>query len=84
MKQFINIKKKIKTIVIKSRFVMLLINLKICRIGERGKINEKIKSDIRENIVNFNYKVTSIHNINFKSEKIDKKINKKVNKETNI
>ena len=59
--------------VMKKRFVMLLINLKSCRIDECEKVDEKVeksivivKRDNRENKINyFDRKTIFVHNIDF-------------------
>ena len=64
----------------KKDFVMLLINLKICRIDECEEINERINSavdkDMRENFDDvIDREITSIHDIDFEDEKTDDEIN---------
>ena len=68
--------------VMKKRFVMLLINLKICRIGECEKIDEEIKRLLmivkrgkRKNVVNFFDRETIfVYDIDF-SDVVDEKTN---------
>lgn len=64
--------------VIKNRFVMLLIN----SFDKCEKVNEKVKSvinkNMREDVVNFNCEIISIHNIDIRNV-----VNKQIN-ETNI
>ena len=67
----------------KKSFVMLLINLKICKINECEKVNEKIKSDIRENVINFDREIISIYNIDFENV-VTEKTNKVTNEKTNV
>ena len=57
-------------IIIKRNFVMLLINLKIYKIDECEKVNEKIKNainkNIRENVLSFFDRETIfVYNIDF-------------------
>ena len=69
---------------VKRGFVMLLIHLKSCKIGECEKVDEEIKKlivivkrDKRENVVNFDRETIFAHNIGFfdiVNEKTDKKI----------
>ena len=75
--------------VIKKRFVMLLINLKNCKINECEKVDEKIKRlikklivivkrDRRENEINcFDRETIFVHNIDFRDV-----VNKKTNEKT--
>ena len=82
-------------LIMKSRFVMLLISLKNCRIDVCEKVDEEVKRsciivivnrDRRENEVNcFDRETISVHDIDFLNvvgEKIDKKIDEKTNEET--
>ena len=77
-------------IVIKKRFVVLLINLNDCKIDVCEKVDEKIKNAInknmRENVINFDRETTFVHNIDFFNvviEKIKKiKVNEKINEKS--
>ena len=73
----------------KKRFVMLLINIKVCKIDECEKVEKEIKRSIvivnrdkRKNVVNFDHETIFVYNIDFfdvVNEKTDEKADEKNN-----
>ena len=57
---------------------MLLTNLKVCRIGEREEVGEKVSNavgkDIREDVISFDREATSAQDIGFRGV-VNRKIN---------
>ena len=73
--------------VVKRGVVMLLIDLKSCRIDECEEVDEKIKMpyavivsrDRRENVVDFDREIISAHDIDF-LDVVDEKTGEKIKK----